>query len=113
MRIPQKRLAGYKPQFDYIKNNVRVQLYIEPIYCVNIIDRKSKQCFPLTQEQYFNYCKEADECFQGEVSVKYWADKTAKVKALKEQHPDMIVFDKLIRYYYDKMAEVTGGHSHV
>lgn len=106
MRIPQKRLTPYKPQFTFKKNGCTMELYLEPIYCVNVISSKGKACYPLTQQQYFDYCKEADDYFESVVTLKYWSDKLKKVQELKHDHPDMIVFDRLILYYTQKMQEL-------
>ena len=58
MRIKQNKLG--KPDYEYITvlkgNNVITRIYHEPQYCVMIETPKDKQVYPLTFEQYNNYC---------------------------------------------------------
>ena len=61
MRIKQNKLG--KPDYEYITvlkgNNVIVRIYHEPQYCVMVETPKDKQVYPLTFEQYNNYCDNA------------------------------------------------------
>lgn len=61
MRIKQSKLG--KPDYTYTNvlkgEHIVVCLYHEPQYCVQIITEKDSQCYPLTFEQYNNYCDNA------------------------------------------------------
>lgn len=58
MRIKQNKLG--KPDYEYVTvlkgNKVITRIYHEPQYCVMIETPKDKQVYPLTFEQYNNYC---------------------------------------------------------
>ena len=62
MRIKASALG--KPDYEYVTilkgHKVIVKIYHEPQYCVQIITEKDKQCYPLTFEQYNNYCDNAE-----------------------------------------------------
>lgn len=64
MRIKQNKLG--KPDYEYTTvlkgNNVITRIYHEPEYCVMIETPKDKQVYPLTFEQYSNYCDHAEMC---------------------------------------------------
>lgn len=57
MRIKQNKLTIPDYQWSRMINNKLgiIQLYHKPCYCVNIIYGDSKQCYPITKEQYDNY----------------------------------------------------------
>lgn len=64
MRIKQSKLIGYKHDTAYARfiNNkhVLVFVYSKPCYCVNIVttdlnNKESRQCYPLTKEEYDIY----------------------------------------------------------
>ena len=62
MRIRKSKLGI--PDYEYttvLKGKwVMIKLYHDPEYCVQVITSKDTQCYPLTFEQYNNYCDNAE-----------------------------------------------------
>lgn len=59
MRIKQQALKGHRPDAEYVRSvsgqRALVQVFSEPMLCVNIVTRQASHCYPITQRAYNSY----------------------------------------------------------
>lgn len=104
MRIKQNKLG--KPDYEYVTvlkgNQVITRIYHEPQYCVMIETPKDKQCYPLTFEQYNNYCDNAELVLNPSKAVLCIMRDKAYIKFNKTIDPNLKRFWGNVKACYDK-----------
>lgn len=103
MRIKKTKLG--KPDYEYVTvakgNKVIVRIYHEPQYCVQIETAKDKQCYPLTFEQYNNYCDNAELTLRPNKAVVQKLMTQAKENAQKFADPNLKRFWTNVVHCYE------------
>jgi hypothetical protein len=107
MRIKQNKLG--KPDYEYITmlkgNQVITRIYHEPQYCVMIETPKDKQCYPLTFEQYTNYCDNAEFTLRPNKKLLITLRDKAACKVNEVTDPNLLRFWSNVMDHYNRRLE--------
>lgn len=103
MRIANKKLG--KPDYEYtsvLKGKVIiVRLFHKPQYCVQIETALDKHCYPLTTEQYTNYCDNAEMILNPSREIlKSQLNKAIQNVIKFDNEPKLKAFWENVRDYY-------------